>query len=144
MTQFEISKSRDMSRMTWRVMGRLDRKNKYGNEFADEVADMDRRKQSEYITDIRKEVQSSCTYWYSLAKSLHECFIAMTRTVKNNAPNGDICVWRVEQLSQHFGLNSLIGNLLDYLILVLLDFGICQFALILISALGVFSSDFII
>ena len=70
--------------------GKVRQEDKDGNGIADEAADLGRRKQPEHIIimDIRKEMQPICSYWYPLAKNLHECFIAVAGTVINNDGNG--------------------------------------------------------
>ena len=77
--------------------GRVRREDLIGNNLADEVADLGRRRQTERVSTARRICVNACHYWYPLIMDLHRYFIAVAGIAVNHDPGHgtapDPAVW---------------------------------------------------
>ena len=65
------------------ALGRVRAEDKVGNDFADRAADLERRKVSDLVMDVRRRFVSACSLWYPVVLELHRFFVAIARAAVN-------------------------------------------------------------
>ena len=77
--------------------GRVRTENKFGNDAADDAADLGRRRVSLAVIDARRNLSGVCGRWYPITLDLHRFFIAIAWAVVNHDGLGgtapDPLVW---------------------------------------------------
>ena len=66
------------------AVGRVGVEDKVGNDFADRVADLGRRRVSDLVMDVCGRFVSACSFWYLVILELHRFFIAIARAAVND------------------------------------------------------------